>query len=336
MRDSDILPDVVGSDHCPVYVDLYDEIEIEGRGKVSLWDEMNPGRQRDDPLPDPPAFAARNYDEFSGKQRLMSNFFGKKVEGSSTQSPPVASPAPRSLSTPSTSARDTPVASTSKLASTAPSSSAPNGNSSAAPSSSAAKGKGKATELEKEKVAPGGQQSISNFFKPPPKPKPPVKKKKAKKAVPAPQSETTSIASQGSTSSSIIDLTDESDERMGSMDPGDYEAASSGSSAASSSSSAWSSLFAQKALPNCDGHGEPSKAWTVNKPGINKGRRFYLCARCLFRCFRSVASDAELCATGPLDPATTRDRRSFTLIPSFAATSFSVRLGFRAFAGGDR
>ena len=245
---------------------------------------MNPGQKRDDPPPDPPAFAARYYDEFSGKQRLLSNFFGKKVEGP-PQSPPVASPAPRSLSTPSTSgaiARDTPVASTSKLAITAPSSSAPNGTLSVAPSSSAAKGKEKAT-LENEKVASGGQQSISSFFKPPPKPKLPAKKKRAKKdAALASPSTTASNTSQESTSSSVVDLTDESDERLGAMDPRDYETASSGSSAASASS-AWSSLFAQKALPNCDGHGERSKAWTVNKPGINKGRRFYLCARRVFR-----------------------------------------------------
>lgn len=151
-----------------------------------------------------------------------------------------------------------------------------------APSSSAAKGKEKAT-LENEKVASGGQQSISSFFKPPPKPKLPAKKKRAKKdAALASPSTTASNTSQESTSSSVVDLTDESDERLGAMDPRDYETASSGSSAASASS-AWSSLFAQKALPNCDGHGERSKAWTVNKPGINKGRRFYLCARRVFR-----------------------------------------------------
>lgn len=29
----------------------------------------------------------------------------------------------------------------------------------------------------------------------------------------------------------------------------------------------------------CDGHREPCKEWTVKKPGPNKGKRFYLCAR---------------------------------------------------------
>ncbi|KAK4698543.1 hypothetical protein P7C70_g7729, partial [Phenoliferia sp. Uapishka_3] len=56
------------------------------------------------------------------------------------------------------------------------------------------------------------------------------------------------------------------------FDVGDFEVAA-------STSAAWSTLFTPKALPMCDGHNEPSKLWTVNKPGLNKGRRFYLCSR---------------------------------------------------------
>lgn len=72
MKASDILPKVLGSDHCPVYVDLHDEIDIDGRGKVNLWDELNPaGKERS-----PPPFSTRFYEEFSGRQKLLSSFFG--------------------------------------------------------------------------------------------------------------------------------------------------------------------------------------------------------------------------------------------------------------------
>jgi len=43
--------------------------------------------------------------------------------------------------------------------------------------------------------------------------------------------------------------------------------------------SQWSALFKPRPIPNCIEHGEPCKEYTVNKPGINQGRRFYLCSR---------------------------------------------------------
>ncbi|KAK0557818.1 Class II abasic (AP) endonuclease [Tilletia horrida] len=42
---------------------------------------------------------------------------------------------------------------------------------------------------------------------------------------------------------------------------------------------AWGSIFTAPPAPKCSLHGEPAKAWTVNKPGKNHGRKFWLCAR---------------------------------------------------------
>ncbi|KWU46793.1 DNase I-like protein [Rhodotorula sp. JG-1b] len=58
VRDSNIQPDVVGSDHCPVYVDFHDQIEDPERGTLVLKDLLNPGRQPGQGPPDPPAAAA--------------------------------------------------------------------------------------------------------------------------------------------------------------------------------------------------------------------------------------------------------------------------------------
>ncbi|CBQ68031.1 related to APN2-AP endonuclease, exonuclease III homolog [Sporisorium reilianum SRZ2] len=70
IKGADIQPDVYGSDHCPIYVDLHDERQIDGK-MVKLADLMHGGADRL-----PPALAACHYDEFSGKQRKLASFFG--------------------------------------------------------------------------------------------------------------------------------------------------------------------------------------------------------------------------------------------------------------------
>jgi AP endonuclease-2 len=72
------MPDVPGSDHCPVYADFRDSITLEDGSTRDLWREMNPGREPESSPPDPPKFAARFFDEFSGKQKLLSSFFIKR------------------------------------------------------------------------------------------------------------------------------------------------------------------------------------------------------------------------------------------------------------------
>lgn len=43
--------------------------------------------------------------------------------------------------------------------------------------------------------------------------------------------------------------------------------------------SQWTQLFTPHPPPLCTGHREPAKSYIVNKPGINHGRKFWLCAR---------------------------------------------------------
>lgn len=42
---------------------------------------------------------------------------------------------------------------------------------------------------------------------------------------------------------------------------------------------AWSHILAPIEAPLCDVHKEPAREYTVNKPGPNKGKRFFLCSR---------------------------------------------------------
>ncbi|GAA5912656.1 hypothetical protein JCM5296_006045 [Sporobolomyces johnsonii] len=302
VKDSDIQPKVVGSDHCPVYLDLHDEIEVEGRRTVRLWDMMNSGRS-EDPPPPPPSFATRFYDEFSGKQRQLSSWFGKKGGAPPPQPPTTSTPAPSA--SPQTVAASAPEASTSssqpptsKLFSSSQLSAS---NYASTNGSSRKKGKGKAKEeektpaVEKKVEKKTGQQSLASFFRPPPSPEP-LKKKRKKSASksktssppaaspparsssqPAPF---TSIASPQSVSRATQD---EDDDILILDDQEDLVASATASYSTAEVNaqavSAWSAMLTPKSAPLCDGHNEPSKLLTVNKPGINKGRRFYLCAR---------------------------------------------------------
>jgi AP endonuclease 2 len=41
----------------------------------------------------------------------------------------------------------------------------------------------------------------------------------------------------------------------------------------------WNALFTPRKVPTCNVHKEPCKEFVVNKKGVNHGRRFYLCSR---------------------------------------------------------
>jgi AP endonuclease-2 len=351
---SDIQAKVVGSDHCPVYIDFHDELEIEGRGKVSIWDELNPGRQRSDPLPDAPPFAARFYDEFSGKQKTLASFFGKKGDAPppSTKLPtPSPSPQPTSSTAPqaSTSASrpydDSPFSASQPLATKA---------SIEAITSGSGKKKGKGKEKEKtppkeEKEKKVGQGTLANFFKPPPKPEAPKKKRKKSKtsdSPPPPGAAASSTSRSRSSSSQAVppakkstSATDSDDDILIIEDPNqpppppspgppsqsdrhfsDGATEGSPSSYNADSASAWSNIFASKPPPLCDGHGEPAKMWTVNKTGINKGRRFFMCARCVSLLPLLLRSDARLTCRGegrPVGPGYDRGQAKLHVDPQW-------------------
>jgi len=85
VKDGNIQPSIKGSDHCPVYIDLHDEITLETGDRITLQDVMKLSESRQ-----PPTIAAKFWDEFQGKQTLLSSFFGKR---SNINTPPELSAA---------------------------------------------------------------------------------------------------------------------------------------------------------------------------------------------------------------------------------------------------
>lgn len=69
-----------------------------------------------------------------------------------------------------------------------------------------------------------------------------------------------------------------------------------GSSSNSSSKAAWSQLMAPIQPPTCIVHGEPAKEYTVNKPGPNKGKTFFICSRYVFGRSPAVLSPPRGCS----------------------------------------
>lgn len=88
IKGGDIQAKVYGSDHCPVYIDLHDSIEQDGK-TVYIRDLLNPKDRPpstgtvfpwDEPrtAPEPPRFATKFMEEFSTKQRTLKSLWAAK------------------------------------------------------------------------------------------------------------------------------------------------------------------------------------------------------------------------------------------------------------------
>ncbi|KAL5537093.1 APN2 [Sanghuangporus sanghuang] len=345
----DIQPQVKGSDHCPVYIDLHDQI-IDGDGRTLYLRNM---MKMDGEKRDPPRLATKYWPELSGKQKLLSSFFGKKDTA-------VAKPVEmRTTDVSLTIARDTSV---SAIASHTPSQAdmsqppeAPNGDSDRAITSPIACEKTQsptssfpsnltATSSPKTTTLSGGDPA--NVGTPPQQLEPPLKRKKMqadsnypaqaskktkKKNGPTSgkkpkdptaaqtklssffagpsssqslpdideveQNASTHSQSQSQQKSEIIDvdaLLHDSDDVSLRPSPSPILQSSPSLSIQGSSQSdidkdkdkgkksnshSWSTLFARVDPPKCTVHGEPAREFRVNKPGPNKGKAFFICAR---------------------------------------------------------
>lgn len=87
IQGGDIQAKVFGSDHCPVYIDLHERIELNGETLV-LREVLNPADRpvstapvypSDVPrvAPEPPRFATKFMDEFSAKQRTLKSLWAR-------------------------------------------------------------------------------------------------------------------------------------------------------------------------------------------------------------------------------------------------------------------
>lgn len=142
----------------------------------------------------------------------------------------------------------------------------------------------KASEKTKEKrEVKSGQSTLASFFSQPKHFEP------SKSLSPSPfpkwQDKLKATDSIGSSTPSVQDTDKDADYELALLlsQSDDIQPSStakaSGSQDKDESKQAWSTLLAPTQIPKCFVHGEPAKEFTVNKPGSNKGKRFFLCSR---------------------------------------------------------
>lgn len=305
IKHGDIQPSIKGSDHCPIFVDLHEEIEVDGQ-RLNLRQQMLGG----DPPKQPPRIATRHWDEFSGKQTMLSSFFKKAAQPLATQQPKATTKTPltpvldldpeiEELPPPSPQVTRT----SSPPPAPDPQPTRPLKRKESPPYSTSQSSKLSSSIIttirsaKKQKVGTktkSGQTILSSFF-----------------SAPSSQTETRSKPSQPSNEVVEVDLDDysltptqqssalsQSDgleqledvlELAGSLDSSSSQTTQtslsnrSGSSSQSKSTkptaASWSEIMAPLVAPLCTVHWEPTKELTVNKPGPNKGRKFYVCSR---------------------------------------------------------
>ncbi|KAF8835949.1 DNase I-like protein [Paxillus ammoniavirescens] len=292
IKHGDIQPSLNGSDHCPIFIDLHDEIVTSAGEKLTLREVMPTDGDRDEP----PRLAARRWDEFSGKQTLLSSFFAKGGKTTTTsidsQAPgllrPSSSQVPAILSITAPKIADAALTDLAQdpsppdacelrpfLTSTSNSKSSTSSDGkdpeqkSLSPPSVPPKRKAtdpplvKANKMQKKGSGPTGQRTLAAFF-----------------AQPLSLSQTSKVTSDPP--SSDVDPSDADYQlalRLSASRDLDTPSQSSSSSASSGSKAAWSQLMAPVQPPKCLIHGELTKEYTVNKPGPNKGKAFFICSR---------------------------------------------------------
>jgi AP endonuclease 2 len=306
IKAGDIQPSIKGSDHCPVFVDLHNEITTESGQKLVLRDLMH--MSVDAAKREPPRLAAKHWTEFQGKQTLMSSFFVKRAVETSPPPPITTTVPPNGLSVlvtafdaletqlppppveePPTSKATQPHSSSSQ-ADTEPEPSTPPSPVSPAASQPSLKPPPEPRESRKrprtdtpaagnakQKKLEAGQTRLSSFF---------TKPTTTATTAAAPRQSLSSSDRVGwCPSSEIIDLCEDSEEMPSSLPTITSEIRLQGkgkeneNGKAGTGAASWSALFTPTPSPLCNVHREPAKEWRVNKPGPNKGKTFFLCSR---------------------------------------------------------
>jgi AP endonuclease-2 len=276
IKHGDIQPSLKGSDHCPIYIDLHDEITLESGTTLTLRQAMG----QDGEPKEPPRIAAKFWDEFSGKQTSLKAFFGKHGN---------ISPAPSDGLPPS----DEPVG-----ADDAPSEPLPQSTTSAGTTENqltkrkiATNGSTREVKTKKLKT---GQTKLSTFFSRAQSLSSPLAQQMDEDQLEADYRLAVQLSSEDGALPSVQRLLQHSDSSP-------HESKGKGK--------AWGQLLAPLQPPKCTIHGEPAKELTVTKNGPNKGKNFFICSRCVFasQCGRIILT--EQWYQGPLALGMTREER---------------------------
>ncbi|PYH89061.1 DNA lyase Apn2 [Aspergillus ellipticus CBS 707.79] len=286
---SNIQEGLMGSDHCPVYADFKDTVDLKDR-QVNIRDLVNPpgvfenGERRQEYtakfcLPT----SGRLIPEFD-KRRSIKDMFTRKPTSTSQSTP---STTPTLSRTASMEKEKTGEESTPKQAVSNP------------PVSTDTQPKGVVRKRSEKNDSPvkrsksvaasapapptAGQKSLMGFFKPKSAPvdKSPAKDLEAT-TMPLPASH-----SKTATSTESRQLNDEPTAATDTSDEINLAASTTSSTPKEDdlvfdpivSKEDWTKLFTKKRAPLCNGHEEPCISLTTKKPGINCGRAFWICPR---------------------------------------------------------
>ncbi|CAO3631169.1 unnamed protein product [Cunninghamella blakesleeana] len=241
---ADIQPEIMGSDHCPVYMDFLDTFEEKEKEEKmdSLKDLL---LKQNTPSSSTCTLLTTNFSEF--KQNKLSAYFGKKniTTLSSSSSSIIKKEETKEIekkqSQPFISSSST--IDIEKNPFTLPSAKRKNGASN--------------NQNETKK-----RQTMTSFFE------------KVNKSSSSPTS-SSPTPSSSSSSSSLVNEKEESDQD----DLIDIDKMISQVEERKQVNKVWNHLFQQKAIPKCLVHKENCIELTVNKKGPNQGRRFYLCSK---------------------------------------------------------
>ncbi|KAJ6606923.1 Endonuclease/exonuclease/phosphatase [Mycena sp. CBHHK59/15] len=282
IKAADIQPEIRGSDHCPVFIDLHGEIVDSHGVTVKLCDVLQAGRNDKGP----PRLCAKFWDEYSGKQRLLDTFFGKKGD-------PVlkSTSAPALHSTSQTS--DSPTKSTEQVLTLGIGNSLaspPRATSAVSPSREGAdhpQSLSSGSRPQEKSVASTSTVSALKRKQDTREPGASSSKRPKKETPKAEKAEQTSLStffskptpSSPNSKAGVDDMID-ADYRLAlSLSQESPPPRASGNANNNKSKQLWTSLLAPIQPPKCIVHDEPTKELTVNKPGSNKGKNFFICAR---------------------------------------------------------
>lgn len=273
---------------------------LESGETVTLRDAM----QQTDVARDPPRLAAKFWDEFSGKQTVLSAFFGKRAvskdaSNNEQQTPPILSGSQRAdppgnssavmdvdVQLSATQSASQPIASTPAPSPEVSKKIKPPQPSKLAPTSATNKRKPlePTASSSKKRKQVKGQASLASFFSKPAAASPSKSREVIEIEDDAPTASTSALAPDTPPLSQAEQDQLDADYRLAcelAQEDAEPSPSPSSSQDPTQKKAAWSELFAPIQPPHCTVHGEPTKMYTVNKPGPNKGKTFFICSRCV-------------------------------------------------------
>ncbi|KAJ5937400.1 hypothetical protein N7454_004700 [Penicillium verhagenii] len=296
--DSNIQEGLLGSDHCPVYAVFKDQVPHDGK-TVFIRDIVNPPgmfkdgeRQKEYSTQYLLPTSGRLLPEFDlDKRRSIKDMFARKPSNVPSRSPSAASGVKNPTSavsndqaSPTNSQNDTVTTPSDVSTSNSLTRKRP-------PQPPSVPAKRSKSTTAPSPISKAGQKTLKGFFKP----------KAASNSTPSqpPANEmsvNTSGLNEGTSlsKSSAIDDSSMIDASQATESTGEAAAASTQTSSIPPSPSRpdddtvfdpivskedWSKLFTKKPVPRCDSHEEPCVSLTTKKPGMNRGRAFYICSR---------------------------------------------------------